>query len=248
LHQSCGRDEHSLLVPSSSDAGLAADGCAATWATASRACEAPADRAAASTWWFPHPQRSASLSPLRSRRGHASWRFLSRKALVRSRRLSRLPLGDRDSAASLPEGRFRASTMTVPRVAATPITGCRLARRSGDLIACGTRAAPIRPFRHCWARVPLSRGQAALCPERGRLLIAIRAAALDSRTPGGQRRALSCSNSQACSASLRPAAPSDDTTISQGSSVSSHTVGCSSQSRRAARPSPFDRRLRVQSG
>ena len=47
------------------------------------------------------PHGAIGLSPLRSRRGHVSWRFLSRKALVRSRRLSRLPLGDRDSAASL---------------------------------------------------------------------------------------------------------------------------------------------------
>ena len=57
-------------------------------------------------------QRIAALSPLRSRRGHASWRFLSRKALVQSRRSSRLPLGDRDSAATLLHRRFRASTIT----------------------------------------------------------------------------------------------------------------------------------------
>ena len=49
------------------------------------------------------PARAAGVECrlLRSRRGHVSWRFLSRKALVRSRRLSRLPLGDRDSAARL---------------------------------------------------------------------------------------------------------------------------------------------------
>ena len=60
----------------------------------------------------PASARSLRLSsPLRSRRGHASRRFLSRKALVRSRRLSRLPLGDRDSAASLLNRRFRVSTI-----------------------------------------------------------------------------------------------------------------------------------------
>ena len=57
------------------------------------------------------PRSAPPMSPLRSRRGHASWRFLSRRALVQSRRWSRLPLGDRDSAASLLDRRFRASTI-----------------------------------------------------------------------------------------------------------------------------------------
>jgi hypothetical protein len=59
----------------------------------------------------PSGPRSCVWSPLRSRRGHAIWRFLSRKALVQSRRWSRLALGDRDSAASLLDRRFRASTI-----------------------------------------------------------------------------------------------------------------------------------------
>ena len=98
-------------------------------------------------------RRAIHLSPLRSRRGHVSWRFLSRKALVRSRRLSRLPLGDRDQCRQFVGRRFRASTITAcvgtdgtdgrPRPRSP---GCRLARGSGHLIAAGTRAAPTRPF------------------------------------------------------------------------------------------------------
>ena len=97
--------------------------------------------------------RAIQTSPLRSRRGHVSWRFLSRKALVRSRRLSRLPLGDRDQCRQFVGRRFRASTITAcvgtdgtdgrPRPRSP---GCRLARGSGHLIAAGTRAAPTRPF------------------------------------------------------------------------------------------------------
>ena len=66
--------------------------------------------------------------------------------------LSRLPLGDRDSAARFAGRRFRASPITScvgtdgtdgrPRPRSP---GCRLARGSGHLIAAGTRAAPTRP-------------------------------------------------------------------------------------------------------
>ena len=79
-----------------------------------------------------------------------SWRFLSRKALVRSRRLSRLPLGDRDSAASFRwHRRFRARTITscvgngrYRRSPATSITGPSLGQRERSSHRCRHTRCP----------------------------------------------------------------------------------------------------------